>query len=195
MQTWLGWGTLNIKEFLDTARMSNADRESGSASSNYTPHPWGGKYLPPHFPFWVPASLWNVLWGTVWCPKGQDTSNDLWVGGSCLLWIHLLISTTDAQDEQWTRHIGATFSKHQNFPKFWTPSFLQAHRDTPEESGVMPGQFCTGVLSQLTVKQGHLLTHPLPFHPKRKKKHFRQFRAQPWYKFPHWLQISSWENT
>lgn len=169
MQTWLGWGTLNIKEFLDTARMSNADRESGSASSNYTPHPWGGKYLPPHFPFWVPASLWNVLWGTVWCPKGQDTSNDLWVGGSCLLWIHLLISTTDAQDEQWTRHIGATFSKHQNFPKFWTPSFLQAHRDTPEESGVMPGQFCTGVLSQLTVKQGHLLTHPLPFHPKRKK--------------------------
>lgn len=169
MQTWLGWGTLNIKEFLDTARMSNSDRESGSASSNYTPHPWGGKYLPPHFPFWVPASLWNVLWGTVWCPKGQDTSNDLWVGGSCLLWIHLLISTTDAQDEQWTRHTGATFSKHQDFPKFWTPSFLQAHRDTPEESGVVPGQFCTGVLSQLTVKQGHLLTHPLPFHPKRKK--------------------------
>lgn len=38
---------------------------------------------------------------------------------------------------------------------------------------------CIGVLSQLTVKQGHLLTHPLPFHPKRKKNILDNSRLNP----------------
>lgn len=151
MQTWLGWGTLNIKEFLDTAWMSNADRESGSASSNYTPHPWGGKDIPPHFPFWVPASLWNVLWGTVWCLKGQDTSNDLWVGGSCMIWIHLLIppqmlkmSNGHVTQEQLSKSIKTS----QNFG--------QPHSCRPTESPQKSQGLCKG--------NSCLYWSPLPSH-------------------------------
>lgn len=155
MQTWLGWGTLNIKEFLDTARMSNADRESGSASSNYTPHPWGGKDIPPHFPFWVPASLWNVLWGTVWCLKGQDTSNDLWVGGSCMIWIHLLIPPQMLK----MSHGHVTQEQLSKSTKT-SQNFGHPHSCRSTESGVMQGQF----LSVLESPPISLSNKAIPWH-------------------------------
>lgn len=65
----------------------------------------------------------------------------------------------------------SNFLKASRLPKIldtFIPAGPQRH-SRRVRGHARPILVCTGVLSQLTVKQGHLLTHPLPFHPKRKK--------------------------
>lgn len=87
-----------------------------------------------------------------------------------MIWIHLLIppqmlkmSNGHVTQEQ--------LSKSSRLPKILDsliPAGPQSHlrRVRGCARAIL---VCTGVPSPLTVKQGHPLTCPLPFHPKRKK--------------------------
>lgn len=76
-----------------------------------------------------------------------------WLGFAC--WFHHRCS-------RWVMDMShkSNFLKASRLPKFWTHSFLQAHRDTSEESGVVQGQF----LSVLKSPPSSLSNKAIPWH-------------------------------
>lgn len=177
--------------------MSNPDRESGYAYSNYIPRPSGGKNTSLLIFLFELCKSFECFMRhlAVWCLKGQDATNYPLMGRKSDDLDSLVDFATDGQDWQWTRHVGSTSEGTETSQMGWdvglTACTHASRKSTASRGWARPVLFAHqhwGSPPEDTDKPGRVLVCSLPSHPKRKGL-FTQFGAPPCYKFPQRSQI------